>query len=227
VQISSALQHAHNHGIIHRDLKPANLLLNSQGELKLVDFGIARDVQSPELTSQGLTVGTYAYMSPEQIAGKQATTGKTDLYALGCLLFEMLTGRPPFEGENFAQLFEQHLHSPPPRVRAFVPGCPRELDELVAQLLSKSPDDRPFNARSVQAALMRILDERGADDASAGEADDVPADVAPLDRGRWELSERLGQLRRQRDSSNVSWLSLVCVLLLVVGVVSVAMLLGA
>jgi len=223
VQIASALQHAHNHGIIHRDLKPANLLLTADGELKLVDFGIARDVTSPELTNQGLTVGTYAYMSPELIGGRRNITGQADLYGLGCLLFEMLTGRPPFEGENFAQLFDQHLYSPPPRVRDIAPDCPPELNDLVTALLSKSPDDRPFNARSVQAALMKLLDERTlAEDTS----EDVAA-VSALDRGRSILGARLRRVRRRQESRDISWLSLVCVLLILGVVVGAAMFFGA
>jgi serine/threonine protein kinase len=215
IQLCSALQAAHNHGIIHRDLKPANLFYTPDGDLKLGDFGIARDTKSAEITASGLTVGTHAYMSPEQITGDRTISGKTDLYALGCLLFEMLTARPPFEGENFAQLFDQHLRRPPPRVRDIEPGCPIELDEVICQLLEKSPEDRPFNARTVQARLMRLVD-RSIDGEDA--PDDVSADNA-LDHGRRVLSWRLSQVRDLRESRDVSWLSLACVLLAVVGVV--------
>lgn len=222
VQICSALQHAHNHGIIHRDLKPANLFLTTKGDLKLGDFGIARDTHSADITSDGLTVGTYAYMSPEQIVGDRQVSGKTDLYALGCLLFEMLTGRPPYQGDNFAQIFDQHLKKTPPRVRDFEPNCPAELDSLVSQLLSKSPDERPFNARTVQARLMQLLD-RALD---AEETDgDVPAAKA-IDRGRDVLAERLKRLRGVSESRDVSWVSMACLLLAIIGVVSVAYCLG-
>ena len=85
-------------------------------------------------------------MAPEQITGDQSVSGKADLYSLGCCLFEMLVGRTPFQGDNFAQLFEQHLRSDAPHVRDFVPSCPLELDATVYKLLAKNPDDRPFNA---------------------------------------------------------------------------------
>ena len=162
-QVCSALQYAHNHGIIHRDLKPANLFLTRQGYVKLGDFGIARDLRANELTDHGLTVGTHAYMSPEQITADSRISGKTDLYALGCVLFEMLVGRPPFQGVNFAQLFEQHLRSPAPRVRDFVPNIPDRMDDVIASLLKKSPDDRPFNARHVQGIMLEMLDSHQAE----------------------------------------------------------------
>ncbi|HTN01602.1 MAG TPA: serine/threonine-protein kinase, partial [Planctomycetaceae bacterium] len=92
MQIAKALEHAHAAGVVHRDLKPANLLLTPEGTLKLTDFGIARDTQATALTAAGRTVGTYAYMAPEQIRGKPPVDRKTDLYALGCVLFEMLAG---------------------------------------------------------------------------------------------------------------------------------------
>jgi len=158
-QVCSALQHAHNHGIIHRDLKPGNLFLDQSGNIKLGDFGIARDTHSADLTHHGLTVGTHAYMSPEQIVGSENISGKADLYSLGCLLFELLTGRKPFIGSNFAVLFEQHLHKAPPKVTDFVPDCPEKFSDEILRLLAKQPEDRPFNARAVQGVMMQLLAE--------------------------------------------------------------------
>lgn len=197
-QICSALQHAHNHGIIHRDLKPSNLMFDTEGNLKLVDFGIARDTHEADITSEGLTVGSYAYMSPEQITGDDAITGKADLYSFGAVLYEMLTARPPFAGDNFAQLFKQHLTKPPPPVRHFAPDCPEPLERIVLQCLAKKPDDRPFNARAVQGTLIGLLDEGMKADTSG----DVAASSA-IDFGRAALVQRLND--RPRD---VSWLAL-------------------
>lgn len=168
-QIASALQHAHNHGIIHRDLKPGNVYLNDLGQLKLGDFGIARDIKSVDLTEQGLTVGTYAYMCPELVRGKRQITGKVDVYALGCLLYELIVGRTPYTGDNFAEIFEQHLHSPPPRVSDLGLPCPGSLDELIVALLAKDPEDRPFNARNVQGMLNEMLDVANAVIAEPGD----------------------------------------------------------
>lgn len=223
VQICSALQYAHNYDIVHRDLKPSNLYLTEEGELKLGDFGIALDTTSEAITSEGLTVGTYAYMSPEQITGDRSVTGKTDLYALGCLLFELLAGRPPFEGANFAQLFEQHLHRPPPRIREFVPNVPEDFEQLLLELLCKSADGRPFSARSVQVRLMHLLDQTlDEEDLSR----DVPADAA-LDRGRAHLSSRLSAIRKRHESRDVSWTSLACLALAILGVVCAAWAFGS
>lgn len=160
-QVSSALQCAHNHGVVHRDLKPSNLFLTRDAQVKLGDFGIARDQYSPDLTHQGLTVGTHAYMAPEQITGDVTISGKADLYALGCCLFEMLSGQRVFLGENFAQLFEQHLRMPPPRVSERVAGVPPELDDIIHQCLAKQPEDRPFNARAVQGVMLTIGEKYG------------------------------------------------------------------
>lgn len=155
-QVSSALQCAHNHGVIHRDLKPGNLFLTRDAVVKLGDFGIARDLHGSDLTHQGLTVGTHAYMAPEQITGQSTISGKVDLYALGCCLFEMLTNRKVFLGENFAQLFEQHLKSPPPSISGLVGDAPPELDQIISKCLAKNPEDRPFNARVVQGVMLGI-----------------------------------------------------------------------
>jgi serine/threonine protein kinase len=159
-QIASALQHAHNHGVIHRDLKPSNLFFGDDGRLILGDFGIARDTLDPNSTDAGKAVGTYAYMSPEQICADRQITGKADLYSLGCVLYEMLVGRPPFAGENFAQIWDQHLHATPCGITEQRVECPEWLEQLVMQLLEKEPHKRPFNARAVQGIIRDRLEQQ-------------------------------------------------------------------
>jgi len=212
-QVASALQHAHNHGVIHRDLKPGNLFLTSDGQIKLGDFGIARDTHSADLTGQGMTVGTYAYMSPEQITGEEAVTGKADLYSFGCVMYEMLTGRQPFEGENFAQIFSQHLNKTPPPIAQQGVRCPEALEKLVFQLLEKDPEKRPFNARAVQADLMRLQGVNG----SPAETGDVGAD-AYREPPRPNLSH-LSPASRSRD---VSWTSIAVLAAIISGAMAAA-----
>jgi len=172
-QIASALQHAHNFGIIHRDLKPCNLFSDGQGRLVLGDFGIARDIHDEETMAEGTTVGTYAYMSPEQICADQDLTGKADLYSLGCVLYEMLTGKPPFVGSNYAQIWDQHLHSAPRGLRDSGVDCPEWLETIILQLLEKDPQQRPFNARAVQGYLKDHLEDEAGPDVSAPTADAI------------------------------------------------------
>jgi len=157
MQVSKALEHAHNAGIVHRDLKPANLLMTKQGVIKLTDFGIARDSQATQLTQAGKTVGTLAYMAPEQITGKSPITRRTDLYALGCLMFQMMTGRTPFESATQPELLFKHIEEEPPSVREFNPDCPRYLEVLIADLMEKDPNDRPFDALAVQVRLDEVI----------------------------------------------------------------------
>lgn len=156
LQIAQALEHAHNASVIHRDLKPSNLLLSKDGRVKLSDFGIARDTQATQLTAAGKTVGTMAYMAPEQITGKYPISRKTDLYALGCVMFEMLTGRPPFQSETQPELLFKHIEEEPPSVREFNIDVPLWLDKLIHELLAKEPNDRPFDALAVQVKLEEI-----------------------------------------------------------------------
>ena len=158
-QIASALQQAHNHGVIHRDLKPTNLFFGADGRIVLGDFGIARDLHDADISDPGVAVGTYAYMSPEQICADRQISGQSDLYSLGCVLYEMLAGRPPFAGANFAQIWDQHLHAVPRGLRAQGVECPEWLEELVFQLLEKTPQARPFNARAVQGRLRQRLED--------------------------------------------------------------------
>lgn len=167
-EIASALQHAHNHGIVHRDLKPSNLFFGDDGRLILGDFGIARDTHDADITDAGKAMGTYAYMSPEQICADQPITFSSDLYSLGCVAYEMLTGKPPFSGANFAQIWDQHLHALPMKLSERGVDCPEWLDLLIMQLLAKQPHLRPFNARAVQGRLRDHLEnEFGADYADA------------------------------------------------------------
>ncbi|HUS40989.1 MAG TPA: serine/threonine-protein kinase [Pirellulales bacterium] len=210
LQICSALQHAHNHSIIHRDLKPSNLFLSGDGQIKLGDFGIARDTASADLTDAGMTVGTYAYMAPEQIRGGLNVSDRTDLYALGCLMYEMIVGRKPFRGNNFAVIFDQHLHSPPPRASDQVQGVPAELDQILLQLMAKNPDDRPFNARYVQGYLQNLLE-------SHPQTGGAPGD---------DLMVRFpGAVESPGSGRDVSWAVLVGIMLLVAGVISAAVIL--
>ena len=213
IQICSALQHAHNQGVIHRDLKPGNLFLTRDGELKLGDFGIARDLQSADLTSTGMTVGTHAYMAPEQITGDESISGKADLYALGCCLYEMMTGDKVFGGENFAQLFDQHLRSEPPHVSDKIPNCPPKLDEIIFQCLAKNPEDRPFNARAVQGVMLELSEQYDSAEPAKRMADDTAEDISAenvTSRGRQLLVD---QIRSEglAPAPEISWSRLLLV----------------
>jgi serine/threonine protein kinase len=177
-QIASALQHAHNHGVIHRDLKPSNLFFAEDGRLVLGDFGIALDVEEGDVSEEGTTVGTYLYMSPEQIRADDEISGKADIYSLGCVMYEMLTGQPPFTGTNFAQIWEKHLHADPIGILDAGINCPLWLERLVLKMLAKDPEHRPFSARAVQGILREQLLEKFGD-----EADELTKSLPPLATG--------------------------------------------
>lgn len=157
LQMCAALQHAHERGVIHRDIKPGNFLLTKAGQLKLSDFGLATMVSGSRITAAGKTLGTIQYMSPEQIRGKPPLTNRSDLYALGCVIHEMLTGDPPYLGDSTAEVLQKHLKAPIPHIAAEIDDCPLELDELVYQLLSKEVEQRPESAELVASRLEGIL----------------------------------------------------------------------
>ncbi len=225
VQICSALQHAHNHGVIHRDLKPGNIYMSRDGEAILGDFGIALDTQANTLTHSGLTVGTYAYMSPEQITNEDVVDGKADLYAFGCLMFQTLAGRTPFIASSFPQLFEQHLNDSPPKIRSLVEDCPEGVELLLDDLLSKDPDNRPFNARQVQGRMMSLLEGETATSSLTQEtSDDVPADFA-LVEGQAALVARMKGVKSE-TAPEFSWPLAVGVGAIVILVIAVAVYFG-
>jgi serine/threonine-protein kinase len=155
VQVCDALDAAHRAGLVHRDIKPDNLLLTRSGTVKVCDFGIAALHSTVAVDAFGCSVaiGTSAYMAPEQAAGDRVDA-RTDLYALGCVLYAMLTASPPFPGTDARQLLWRHVHDSPPPPSSIRPGIPIELDTLVSQLLAKNPDDRPSSARDVRARLL-------------------------------------------------------------------------
>ena len=176
IQAAEALQHAHDNHVVHRDLKPANLFLQNNGLLKICDFGIARAADVTEgLTTPDYLIGSAAYMSPEQCEGKPVDQ-RSDLYSLGCVLYALLTGQPPFpSGEPLAIMY-QHRHTPPNGPRARRRDVPEDLDRLVLHLLAKAPDQRPADVGQVIAALRgapvspRAGDEQAEVTVSAGPA---------------------------------------------------------
>jgi serine/threonine-protein kinase len=145
IKLCRALKHAHDVGVIHRDLKPANIIVADDGEVKLTDFGIARLFGNTRLTSDGSLIGTAEYMAPEQAEGKRVTH-QADLYSLGCVLFAMLAGRPPFRSKSLPEMLELQRRAEPPPVSRFAPDVPKEMERIIERLLSKSPQDRATNA---------------------------------------------------------------------------------
>ncbi len=152
LQMCAALEYLHLNGVIHRDLKPANFLLDEQGQLKLSDFGLASVIAARKITSAGKTAGTLLYMAPEQIRGGDITP-QTDLYALGCVLFELLTGKPPYIGDTPAATMHLHCQAEIPRITPIALDCPIALEQLVTKLLQKEPAKRPVDAKAVAREL--------------------------------------------------------------------------
>ena len=154
-QAADALAAAHAAGIVHRDVKPANVMVADDGSVKVLDFGIARAMDGTTLTQSSSVLGTAAYMSPEQALGKPADE-RSDIYSLGCVLYAMLAGHPPFTGDATAAILNQHANIAPAPVRTENARVPPQLDALVMQMLAKSPDDRPQTAAQVRDRLASL-----------------------------------------------------------------------
>jgi len=186
-QLCDALHHAHQQGIIHRDLKPSNVMVLRDGTVKLTDFGIAKDLDVTQLTSANCTVGTAAYMSPEQCRGERDLTHKSDLYSLGVMFYELLLGRKPFTAENAMDMFLMHCNGTFERPSRIVLDIPVWLDTLVCQMMEKKPELRPRDAEMVSQVLGSIA-EKVAAQQSAG-VDAVRKRIADRQPGQARLGE--------------------------------------
>ncbi|MEM9069667.1 MAG: protein kinase [Myxococcota bacterium] len=163
LQIARGLSRAHDFDVVHRDVKPENIFLCRSDDrvpvVKLVDFGIAIKQDDLRLTASGQMIGSPRYMAPERFRDKQVIIPASDLYAFGILLFEMATGKLPFESESMAGYLFHHMETAPPRLSSLVKDCPPELDRLVDELLAKEPSDRPVDAHAVVATLSSVATE--------------------------------------------------------------------
>src|SRR5438128_5861104 len=170
IQVCDVLQVAHARGFIHRDIKPQNIMLTWSGGLtnnkvrserplvKLTDFGIVRVAEAAGLTNSGIVLGTADYLSPEQARGEMLTAS-SDLYSLGVVMFEMLTGRPPFVGPTAVSIAMQHASTNPPSLRQFNPTVPPGVEHIVMRALEKEPEDRFHSAAEMQQALRQCAKE--------------------------------------------------------------------
>ena len=181
-EVCRGLEFAHSRGIVHRDLKPGNVLLTEDGTAKIGDFGLAVAADRSRLTQEGMMVGTVSYMPPEQAMGGEVTA-QADLYSLGAMLYEMVTGRPPFLGDDSVAIIGQHINTPPVAPTWHNADCPKSLEALILRLLAKDPSERPDSASGVLTGLegVGLSEDVGADshtpDAEAHSLDSLAGGV--------------------------------------------------
>ena len=176
-QVLDGIAHAHRLGIIHRDIKPSNLMLTEDGTLKVLDFGIARILWSERLTKAGQLAGTIEYMAPEQVLGKDVDE-RTDIYSLGMLLYQMLTGRAPFAILNEYELMKAQIEQMPTPPRELNPSIPEEVERAIMRAVAKNPDERFQTAAEFRTALLGVNFERAASTAVGAGEQSAPTSFA-------------------------------------------------
>jgi hypothetical protein len=209
LQMADALAFAHQHGLVHRDVKPQNVLVTEDGEAKVTDFGIARSLDVEHgVTQTGTVLGTSNYLSPEQARG-QTVTPATDVYSLGVVLFELLTGEVPFPGENFVAVAMKHINEPPPSLLEKRPDVPMRLVYAVERALAKDPADRFPTMDSFAAELRACL-------VDVGDPDSASTFIAP------SPVVRQSRVHRERAGTRRRWPLVLLVLLLVAAAAAIA-----
>src|SRR5581483_3705635 len=156
-QVLSALEYAHTHGVVHRDIKPANMMLTPNGVVKLMDFGIAKASSDHKLTMTGTTMGSLYYMSPEQIQGAANLDARADLYSVGVSLYELVTGKRPFDGDSQFAIMSAHLEKTPVPPITLDPRLPQALNDVILMSVGKSPDSRFQTAKAFRNALQNVV----------------------------------------------------------------------
>ena len=157
IEVCEAADYAHQRGLIHRDIKPANVMLSIQGNAILMDFGIAKIIGGQQHTATGAVVGTAMYMSPEQIKG-ETPDRRSDIYSLGVMLFEMVSGRPPFDADSAMTLMMMHVNDPVPNLFEIIPTCEPSIVAIINKALAKNPEDRFQTAAQMANALRKVLE---------------------------------------------------------------------
>ncbi|MBQ6564137.1 MAG: Stk1 family PASTA domain-containing Ser/Thr kinase [Clostridia bacterium] len=210
IRILSALQHAHENGIIHRDIKPQNILVNTEGHVKVADFGIARIANSATLTKGDVVMGSVHYFSPEQASGQPADA-RSDIYSVGVVLYEMLTGKVPFDGDNQVAIAMQHIHNRPTPIEQLAPEVPASLNAVCMKALAKNPVYRYQTAKEMASDLALVMDGKimppvrtdllgGVQGISPDTGENLVADTGE--------NENLSKENRKKDNSNkkkINW----------------------
>ncbi len=222
-QVAEALDHAHRHGLVHRDIKPANVLVPPDGQVKVTDFGIAKAAGDEDLTRTGSVIGTARYLAPEQVNGG-IVDGRADVYALGLLFYEMLTGSLPFRGDSEIATAAARLTTDPEPVRARRPEVPPALEAVVSRTLAREPARRFPSARALREALKPVLD------VTPGSTPAVASTAPPPDRTATaprvppppptRRAASPGPPRSRRSGSRWGWLLLLVLLLLAAAAVA-------
>ena len=152
VQLTDGMAHAHDSYIIHRDLKPQNIMIQDDGQIKITDFGIAMALNSTQLTQTNSVMGSVHYLPPEQASGKGSTT-KSDIYSMGIIFYELLTGKLPFKGENAVEIALKQMRDPIPSLKEDNPNIPQSIENIILKATAKNPKNRYEDAKSMHCLL--------------------------------------------------------------------------